>query len=305
VPNYRADSSPLRVILTADDFGLASPVNEAVERAHCTGVLTSASLMVAETAAVDAVARARRLPSLRVGLHVVVADGRTALPPDQIRSIVDANGRLSDRLVAASVGYFCRSRARRELQAEVRAQFEAFRATGLSLDHVDTHRHMILHPTVLSIILALAVEFQVKAIRLPSEPWRATRGLPFRRRAAAALRIACLAPWLALLRFRVQRAGIRINTEVRGLSDTGHMDEATVLRLISTVDRDVTEMFFHPATATESPTPLPQPVRYHVAELEALCSPRVHGALDRLGLRRISYTDLLTAVHPDARAAVG
>ena len=43
-----------------------------------------------------------------------------------------------------------------------------------------------------------------------------------------------LAPWLGLMRWRLRRAGIRCNAEVRGLADTGAMDESTVLRLIDT-----------------------------------------------------------------------
>ena len=54
-----------RLIVTADDFGAAREVNEAVETAHRAGILTAASLMVAAPAAADAVARARRMPSLR------------------------------------------------------------------------------------------------------------------------------------------------------------------------------------------------------------------------------------------------
>jgi chitin disaccharide deacetylase len=298
----RGQPRPLRVIITADDFGLAVPVNEAVDAAHRTGVLTSASLMIAEGAAADAVALARRTPSLRVGLHVVVVDGRTILGAGQLRSITDGSGRLSDRLVAAGFRYFCRPGARRELRAEVRAQFEAFRSTGLVLDHVDTHRHMILHPTVMSAILELAAEFGVDAIRLPAEPWRATRGARRRTRLTAVVRTVCLAPWLALVRWRLRRAGIRHNAEVRGLAESGGMDEATLLRLITTIDRDVTEVFLHPATASASSTPLPQSARRHVAELEALCSSKVRVALDRAGVARIGYGDLApTASRPRGR----
>jgi len=69
------------IILTGDDFGLAAPVNEAIVEAHRQGVLTTASLMVGAAAADDAVARARRLPDLRVGLHLTVIDGGALLPP--------------------------------------------------------------------------------------------------------------------------------------------------------------------------------------------------------------------------------
>jgi predicted glycoside hydrolase/deacetylase ChbG (UPF0249 family) len=59
-------------------------VNEAVERAHVDGILTAASLMVAGEGAADAVERAKRLPNLGVGLHVVLVDGQPMLPPEQI-----------------------------------------------------------------------------------------------------------------------------------------------------------------------------------------------------------------------------
>ena len=250
--------------------------------------------MVAEPAAQHAIALAHQSPGLRVGLHLAVVDGRTILPHNRLRPIVNANGRLSDQLIAAGFRYFFRPAARQALRAEIRAQLEAFRTTGLTLDHVDTHRHMILHPTVLSAIVDLAPEFGIGAVRLPAEPWRATRGMAIGKRMAAALRIALLAPWLGLVRFRLRRAGIRYNAEVRGLADTGAMDEPTVLRLIATLDRDVTEIFFHPATATPSPDPLPQPVSCHVAELEALCSPMVRAALDHRGAERVSFGDLGT-----------
>ena len=66
------------LILTADDFGAAPEVNAAVEMAHRQGVLTAASLMVTGAAAEGAVACARRNPSLAVGLHLVLVEGRPA-----------------------------------------------------------------------------------------------------------------------------------------------------------------------------------------------------------------------------------
>ncbi len=286
------------MIVTADDFGLALPVNEAIEIAYRDGVLTSASLMVAEGAAGDAVDRARRLPGLAVGLHVTVVDGRTILPRAQLSRLVDRSGRLSDRLVLAGVRYFFSPMARRQLRAEVRAQFEAFRATGLPLDHVDAHRHMHLHPTVLGAILAVAREFNVRAVRVPYEPLRAAgvaSGGPLTRlwaRLAAASRAAGLVPWLALVRWRLHRAGIRYNTDVRGLAATGRMTEQTVLRLVATLGRGTTEFFFHPATATPFAGTLPQPIANHVAELDALVSARVRGALESSGARRVAFRDL-------------
>ena len=72
------------LIVTADDFGAAEAVNDAVQRCHENGILTAASLMVSGAAAHDAVARARQMPSLRVGLHLVLVEGRPILPADAV-----------------------------------------------------------------------------------------------------------------------------------------------------------------------------------------------------------------------------
>ena len=138
------------LIVTADDFGISLPVNEAVETAARIGVLTAASLMVAGDAAADAVERARRLPNLKVGLHLVLVRGKPILPPSGIPDLVDEAGLLRRNLAAAGIRIFFSARAKQQAEAEIRAQFRAFHATGLPLDHVNAHNHYHLHPTILS-----------------------------------------------------------------------------------------------------------------------------------------------------------
>ena len=128
-----------RLIVTADDFGAAIAVNEAVERAHRDGILSAASLMVAGNAAGDAVTRARNLPSLRVGLHLVLVEGRPVLPVAAVPDLVDASGHFRTDMARAGAAMFFLPKVRRPLTAEIEAQFAAFDATGLRLDHVNAH----------------------------------------------------------------------------------------------------------------------------------------------------------------------
>src|SRR5713226_6684340 len=97
---------PKRLIVCADDFGRDVRVNEAVEAAHRGGILACASLMVGAPAAADAVARARRLPGLRVGLHLVLVDGVASLPPADIPALAGPDGRFDDNQVRAGLRYF-------------------------------------------------------------------------------------------------------------------------------------------------------------------------------------------------------
>ena len=250
-----------RLIVTADDFGLHEAVNEAVERGYRDGVLRAASLMVAAPAVADAVARARQNPGLAVGLHLVLADGRAMLPPTRIPDLVDAKGMFNSNMVGNGFRFFFLPHVRRQLAAEIRAQFEAFAATGLKLDHVNAHKHFHLHPTILSLMLTIGREYALRAIRLPAEPGMG----PW------------LRPWLALMRWRLERAGVTYNDHVFGLRHSGGMDEAVMLAILEQLPDGLSEVYLHPAShghITESMADY-----RHADELAALLSPRVRQAI--------------------------
>jgi hopanoid biosynthesis associated protein HpnK len=281
-----------RLIVTGDDFGLAVPVNEAIEAGHRDGILTTASLMVSGEAAADAVERGRRLPTLRVGLHLVLVKGRPVLPPEDVPDLVEENGEFGTRLVRAGFRFFVLPAVRRQLEAEVRAQFAAFRQTGLPLDHVNGHSHMHLHPTVTALIIGVGREFGLRAVRVPREPpiasWKAAGAGLVPRLQPAVL----LAPWVALLRRRLRHAGLRANDHIFGMNDSGRMDVDLVRRILERLPDGVTEIYVHPATRRSSQIDRDMPGYRNEAELEALTSPTVRGALDASGARRIAFSDL-------------
>jgi len=160
-----------RLIVTADDFGLSVPVNEAIECAHSNGVLSAASLMVSAPAADDAVERARKLPSLGVGLHLTLLDGRPVLPPDQIPGLVGPDGRFLSDPFRFGLALSISPDLRRQADAEINAQFERFHRMGLRLDHINAHRHFHLHPVVLQSIIRIAPRFGRAPVRTPLEPF--------------------------------------------------------------------------------------------------------------------------------------
>ena len=263
------------VIFTADDFGMALEVNEAIAQAHRGGVLSAASLMVAAPAAADAVARAKQMPKLRVGLHLTLVDGRPLLPPSEIPALVGADGACPTNLAAAGVRWFFSPAARRDLRKEITAQFAAFRASGLPLDHVNAHNHMHLHPTVLGIIIELAREYGVTAVRLPAEPPQLG-----------------LAPWLALMRARLARAGLKHNDILVGLRASGHLTEARVLSALDHLQEGVSEFYFHPATTVTPALATAAPGYDRTGELHALTSRPVALRLAALGLVPCGFRDL-------------
>ena len=244
--------------------------------------------MVGAPAAADAVERARRLPGLSVGLHLVLIDGRPVLPPDRLRGLVRRNGRFGDDPLRAGLRYFFTPGIRRRLAAEIRAQFEAFRATGLALDHVDAHEHMHLHPTVARLLLEIGREYGLRAVRLPAEP-RAVlrRAFPGERHAAQPPGFA-----VAWLRRRLRRAGIAMNDHIFGIGWSGGMVEARIMGLLPHLPDGVSEIYLHPAAEHSAALAAAMPGYRHTDELAALLSPAVRERVAELEIELVSYGDL-------------
>jgi chitin disaccharide deacetylase len=280
------------LIVTADDFGLHESVNQAVEQASRAGILNAASLMVTAHATKDAVRRARLLPNLCVGLHVVLADGWSALDAQLIPEIADPTGRMHSDMFRRGVRFFFKSAARRQLEAEIRAQFAAFARTGLTLDHVNVHKHFHIHPTILSILLEVGRDYGMPAVRVPDEPfWFAARSAGILPGLAQAL----LSPWIALMKHRLHRARIFHNDRIFGIAGSGAMDEAGLLAILARLPKGVSEIYLHPATQSGSAIAASMSHYRHAEELDALSSPRVRAALNAVAVRG-GYTEVMRAV---------
>ncbi len=288
-----------RLIVTADDFGAAREVNDAVEAAHRGGILTAASLMVSAPAAADAIARARRMPTLRVGLHLVLVEGRPVLPASAVTHLVDRNGGFrSDMAALGAVISFSRQ-ARRELAAEITAQFEAFRATGLILDHCNAHKHFHLHPVVGRLMASIGARFGLRATRIPLEPARLLRAVePQTSRRPALL----TTPFALLLRRRFRAAGLLAPDRIFGIQWSGQMTESRLSGLIRHLPDGLSEIYLHPATGPFAGSALGY--RYR-EELDALMASGVAAACRDPDLKLGGFGDFLDpqSVRADASGA--
>jgi len=269
-----------RLIVNADDFGRSLAINEAIEAAHRDGILTSASLMVNEPFAADAVARARTCPALGIGLHLTLACGRAALPTEANPGLAGADGQLPASAARAGWRYFFRRDQRAALQREIAAQLDAFTRTGLPLDHVNGHLNIHLHPVVLRLLLDLAPARGIRALRLTRDRFwlnaRLARGA-WAYRFSHAVIFNLLSAWA---RPRLRRAGLRHPGHVFGLLQNGRVDEAYLLRLLPRLPAGDSELYSHPSLTDFR------------SEFEALVSPRVRALAAAEGIRFIRYQDL-------------
>ncbi len=274
------------LVVTADDFGLSVEVNEAVEQAHRHGILTAASLMVGSPASGDAVERARRLPGLRVGLHLTLIEAAPVLAPELIPDLVDATGLFRANMARSGAAMFFLPSVRRQLVDEIDAQFAAFARTGLPLDHVNAHKHFHLHPTIAGALIAVGHRYGMRAVRVPAEPVGIVRRVD---RAAPSLIPAITAPFTHMLGARLRRAGLSVPDQVFGLAWSGAMVAERLVAVLDRLPPGLTEIYTHPATTGGFPGSAPG-YRY-ADEAAALVDPAVKAAAARSGAVLGGFSD--------------
>lgn len=275
------------LIITADDFGAAIEVNEAVERAHRDGILSAASLMVAGPAAQDAVARAKTMPGLRVGLHLVLVEGKPVLPAGAVPDLVDDTGHFRTDMARAGAAMFFRPKVRAQLRAEIEAQFAAFAATGLAIDHVNAHKHFHLHPTIASLMVETAAAYRVKGARVPLEPQGVLAQIEAHKSSGV---VALTGPFARGLKRRFRRAGITAPDSVFGLAWSGAMTEPRLKGLIEHLPEGLSEIYLHPATGPYAGS---APGYQYEGELAALTAPCLPPLLAAKAVRTGGFGDFL------------
>lgn len=160
----------IKKIFNADDFGISKGVNAAIVKAHREGILNSASLMINQKYAAEAVKSAKEMPNLEIGLHVNLTNEYPAAPVQQIPLLVDGQGKLKNGFVNLLLLSFLKPRQlRQQAEIEMRAQIVKYLATGLSLQHIDSHRHVHLIPQIFKAMRELQKEFAVPRIRVMNE----------------------------------------------------------------------------------------------------------------------------------------
>jgi hopanoid biosynthesis associated protein HpnK len=287
------------LIVNSDDFGYSPEVNAAVLRAHCVGILTSASLMVAEPGFAEAVELARRTPTLGVGLHVVVSYDRALLPPDQIPHLVDANGRFGMDPFRVGLSYAFSRAAQAELRREMEAQFERFAGTGLPWSHADGHQHMHMHPVVWDNLLELCDHYGVRRLRIPHEELRAHfrnggDGFSLNTVATLFLRVQRRRCLRTLRQRAAQNKPALFHCErVYGQLQTGNMHTDYLLKLLPRLKGRTNEVYFHPGAPHARRLPgAQQHDGIYDVELQALLASEVRALTERLDLKLGRYEDL-------------
>lgn len=284
-----------QLILNADDFGLTPGVNEGIIRAHQDGILTSATLMATSRAFDDAVARVKSTPRLGVGCHLVLVGGKAVSQPGEIPSLVDAAGKFPPTLPQFVAKVSSGTVRSRDIERELRAQIGKVRGAGIEPTHVDTHKHTHAHPVVMKALGRVVHEMGITRVRKPAEElaasWESQScGERSWGRLASAAAVRAVTPWFQSL---ARTYGLNTPDHFLGLAMTGRLSAAVLRQLIDSLPEGSTEIMLHPgicdADLASTGSRLQQ---QRQLEMDALLAPEVREAVERNGVRLITYRDL-------------
>jgi predicted glycoside hydrolase/deacetylase ChbG (UPF0249 family) len=306
------------LIVNADDFGLTAGVNQAIAEAHRHGVVTSATLMAGGRAFDGAAELAQQMPALSVGCHVVLVDGHPISRPEQVRSLLAPAKRPgspfrrgSVRRVAATMSPenkfydgFGNIAVRclggklqpEQIEEEVATQIRKLQAAGVTVTHVDAHKHTHMLPQIADAIMRAARSCGVRAIRNPFVPITPLIFAHVLRRPRLWKRytqVTLLRKYLDEFQRRVGEHGMVTTDGSFGVVVTGALDIDLFRAIIGSIPEGTWEFVCHPGYNDAELGLVHTRLRdSRVKELAVLTGEAARHALAEYQVKLISYRDL-------------
>lgn len=283
-----------RLIINADDFGLTSGVNRAITEASNKGVVTSATLMANAPAFSEAASAAKVNTALKTGCHVVLIDGAPVV--HNLPSLTNGTSRFRSSLKDFAGAAVRRQIAAEEIQREAEAQIRKIQGCGVTVTHVDSHKHTHMFPSVLRPVLRAARACGIRAIRNPFEPVRSwpvslVLGTPAMWGRTAG--VACFQMFAGAFRQAIREEGMKTTDGTVGIAVTGKLDQKALSAILQALPEGTWELVCHPgysdADLQAAGTRL---TRSRETELRALTSEETRSLISRRGIELISYADL-------------
>jgi len=278
-----------QLIVNADDFGLTSGVNQAVIEGHERGIITSATVMANMPAFDEAVRLAQAHPSLGVGLHFNLTQGKPVADISHVRSLTEGSEFLPSSMAVAWRSFTGRLRTE-ELVIELRAQLEKAIAAGLRLTHADGHQHVQTWPQVFEALARALPDYGIRAVRLPRE----RPHLNGAKTSPKVIKQSLVAFGLAQLSranfAELENVGLRTTDAFFGIAHTGCWTKSWLVDVIEHLPEGVSELMCHPGYEDRHLARARTRLRASRAmELELLTDPDIAALLQGRAVSLINY----------------
>jgi chitin disaccharide deacetylase len=242
----------------------------------------------------ETVALAKTTPGLKTGCHVVLIDG--APIAENLPTLTNGTPRFRSSLKQFAVAAIRGQIAGDEIQREAEAQIRRIQAAGLTVTHVDSHKHTHMFPHVLRPVMRAARACGIRAVRNPFEPLRSwPRGMVLGTPALWLRSAGVMTFQMFASEFRraLKEEGMVSCDGTVGIAATGKLDQKMLLRILQALPEGTWELVCHPGYADDdlhaAETRLTQS---REIELAALTSVETKDALTRQKIELISYAEL-------------
>ena len=277
-----------RLIVNADDFGRHELINRAVEVAFNKGCLKSTTLMAGGAAFEDAVKIAKKNPGLGVGIHFTLANGNPILPPEEIPSLVTAQGAFHADYVTFLKKYLSGKISLAEVRSELAAQLTKILRASLTLTHFDSHQHLHHVPGIIQIALELAAAENISAMRV-ADASLLDGALKNFGQVVGRLGLSSLAKFAG---YQAHKKNIATPEHFAGIVAGESVSENFMLKLIENLRGGTTEVMLHPGTDNKILRDFCQWEHDFETELAAVTSPKVLSALADKNISAINFGGL-------------
>lgn len=263
---------------------MAESVNDGIIKGHQDGIITSTSFMAGARAAEHAASLAKENPSLGIGVHLCLTLVRPVADPAKIRTLAPRGllpggpFPLMSRLLFGSIKI-------NEVEIELRAQIERTLALGIKPDHIDGHQHVHMMKRVFDVVMKLAEEYAIPAMRYPVGPdvgrMSGSRGLEKRIFEGIAKKN----------RRAIENAGIKFPDYFFGFAETGILSRDSLLNILENLPDGTSELMCHPGLPSETLAEDNWGKGWGM-ELEAVTDKEVKGILEKQSIKKIKFSEI-------------
>jgi len=272
----------ISLIINADDLGINPDRDRGIIEAFEHGIVTSSTMLANGPSFATATVQASAI-GIPVGIHLNLSDGVTLTGP--IKGLTDQDNKLPGkrRLRCYLLG---NDHDLAGIRREFSAQIEKIMETGLNPGHIDGHQHCHSYPALIEMVIDLAREYDLDAMRsfCPEEP-------------SGAENPGELAEDLSLFHGLGQKARkvirasvIRTPDGLWGLPQLHSLDTAGLCMLLEKLPEGYWELMTHPGY------PHPQGRAFEgeqrLVEVQALCSAEAKDVINRRAIRLCTFGEL-------------
>ena len=279
-----------KIIINADDFGLCDGVNRGVVWAHTQGILTSATIMANMPAATQAVELAKQLPTLGVGVHLNLFEGKPLSKDRCIDCLLNTDGEFAYSPSCLSLLSLVKRKIRNAIAAELAAQIQWVIDNGIKPTHLDSHKHIHSFPAIFPIVCELAQNFRIAAIRWPFEPKQVSRK-PWPLPAKKGKKRAAIVRTMAIINQKQNPAFLKTQA-VSGIAHTGKIDVDFLKAAVMQDFAETLEIITHPGFIDGLDKIKTRLIHERKMELDAFCDKKTKQYFKEAAVKLVHYGQL-------------